>query len=323
MLENSPILHVVAGVLRDPQGRILLAQRHPSSPFAGLWEFPGGKCEPGESPEQALRRELLEELGVEIGLVSRLIRVPWIYPEKTIILEVYCVASYHGVAYAREGQALQWKAIAKLDVNEMLPADRPVVHALHLPAQYVITPSLESMQDVESLVNSLQTLLASGSRLLQLRAPRLKREDLRMLAVDLRAKCHRYDAQLLVNADIDLAKELNLDGVHLCSAQLFALDRRPLPSNKWVAASCHNWEELTRAIYLNVDFATLSPITHTSSHPGVQSLGWQQFSQLCEAAPFPVYALGGLKLTDLEIARHHGAQGIAGISAFWPPALQV
>ena len=86
---NAGLVHVVAGIVRDEQGRVLLAQRPPGKHLAGLWEFPGGKREPEESPEHALRRELAEEIGIDTGAVEPLIAVPWHYPEKSVLLDVY------------------------------------------------------------------------------------------------------------------------------------------------------------------------------------------------------------------------------------------
>jgi 8-oxo-dGTP diphosphatase len=85
-----------------------------------------------------------------------------------------------------------------------------------------------------------------------------------------------------------------------------------------VGASCHDASQLARAVTLGADFATLSPVTATASHPGAASLGWPAFQVLAEAAALPVYALGGMGPSRLEEAHAAGAQGVAGISGFWP-----
>src|SRR5688572_32259365 len=94
-------VHVVAGVLRDVRGRILLARRTAGRDLAGAWEFPGGKVEPGETPEAALARELEEELGIRIGASTPLIRVPQAYAHKRIVLDVRVVATFDGTAHGR------------------------------------------------------------------------------------------------------------------------------------------------------------------------------------------------------------------------------
>ena len=107
-------------------------------------------------------------------------------------------------------------------------------------------------------------------------------------------------------------------GVHLKSARLAALAGRPLPWHHVVGASCHDASQLARAVTLGADFATLSPVTATASHPGAASLGWPAFQVLAEAAALPVYALGGMDSSMADEARSVGAQGVAGIGGFWP-----
>ena len=122
-------IHVVAGVLRDARGRILLARRTEGRELAGLWEFPGGKVEPGETPEAALVRELREELSVEATVGAAIICVDWAMPDKLLLLDVREVA-HQGVPRGVEGQALAWVPLHKLGDYPMPPADRPVVEVL-------------------------------------------------------------------------------------------------------------------------------------------------------------------------------------------------
>lgn len=312
MRENA--IHVVAGILRDDNGRILLAQRPSGKHLAGLWEFPGGKCEPGESPEHALRRELHEEIGVDIGTVEKLIAVPWRYPQKSIVLDVYDVTTYTGSAHGREGQALRWVTLGEIPAMPMPPADRPIITALRLPPHYVITPE---PADEPGFLRALERMLQAGEKCIQLRSKRLDLARLRALARAARELAHAARADLLLNDHIELARELGL-GVHLPATELMRLRERPLGEDVLVAASCHNERELAHAATIGVDFAVLGPVQHTVSHPHSEPLGWHRVSQLCASAPFPVYALGGLAVDDLALARAAGAQGVAGISAFWP-----
>ena len=311
---NNPI-HVVAGIVRDPTGRILLAQRLPGKHLAGLWEFPGGKCKAGEAPEAALRRELREELGIDVGAIEPLISFPWQYPEKTILLDVYDVLAFNGNTRGLEGQALRWLTVDQLAAMPMPPADRPVVASLRLPPYYAITPEPGEGQ---GFLTGFKRLLASGVKCIQLRSKSLPSARLLELARTARDLARPFGVSLLINSNIDIAEELALDGVHLPATDLMRLRTRPLGINRWVAASCHDENELAHAAMIGVDFATLSPIEPTSSHAAGTPLGWQRFGELCETVPFPVYALGGLGQQDVAKARSHGAQGIAGISAFWP-----
>ena len=122
-------VHVVAGVLRDARGRILLARRTEGRDLAGLWEFPGGKVEPGESPEDALVRELREELGVEAEVGAPVACVPLESPGRRLLLDVREVA-FSGLPRGLEGQALAWVPLRKLSDYPMPPADVPVVTEL-------------------------------------------------------------------------------------------------------------------------------------------------------------------------------------------------
>lgn len=311
----SERIHVVAGVLRDTTARVLLAQRQPGKHLAGSWEFPGGKCEPGESPRSALHRELLEELGIDVCEVERLIAVPWRYAEKSICLDVYNVLKYHGIPHGREDQALRWSAVSDLLEIPMPDADKPVLTALRLPREYLITPEPDG---TANFLIAARQALACGVRLLQLRSKHLEIERLCTVARALHELAVANGASLLLNDHVDLVEELGLDGVHLSASMLMRSAGRPLPSPSWVGASCHNESELEHAAKVRVDFAVLGPVLQTRSHPGRSPLGWERFARLCAEAPFPVFALGGLERRDLATAIAAGAQGIAGISAFWP-----
>ncbi len=313
---NRTPVHVVAGVLSDAQGRILLTQRPPGKHLAGLWEFPGGKCEPGESAEAALRRELREEIGVEIGALEPLIAFPWRYPEKSIFLDVYRVLEYVGEAHGHEGQALRWAAPDELADIAMPPADRPVIAALRLPRRYAITP--EPSGDPALFLRGFAKVLESGEKLIQLRSKHLPPADLRPLAMQARDIAAHVGAKMLLNDHLDLARELDLDGVHLSAAELLNCASRPLATDRWVGASCHDDHELAHAATIGVDFVTLGSVQPTASHPGAATLGWPGFAELCAKVSLPVYARGGLAISDQPRSIAAGAQGIAGISAFWP-----
>lgn len=313
------MIHVVAGALIDADGRVLLAQRPPGKHLAGYWEFPGGKVEPGESAQDALRRELREEIGVEVESAEPLIRVPWHYGEKSILLDAYVVRGFRGEPASGEGQALRWVPLDALDRREMPPADHPVITALQLPDVYLITPEPQvgSEGEREAFLARLQSALDRGIRLVQLRAKQLPREVLRELALAAQARVRAAGARMLLNGDIELVRELGLDGVHLSSAQLASLSERPLPRGFWVSASCHDADELHRAARLDVDFAVLGPVQATSSHPQASPLGWDRFAGLVSSCPLPVYALGGMLAKNIAASREASAHGIAGISGLW------
>lgn len=314
-------IHVVAGVIVDVRGRVLLARRRQDSDLPGLWEFPGGKREPGESSEQALARELHEELGIEAEVGQALIEVPQEYPGKRLRLEVRAIARWKGTPRGREGQALAWVEPDRLPRYSMPSADLPVVGVLRQPDRYLVTP--EPGPDLDAWLASLEAALANGITRVQVRAPALYRADghqaWRAVATAAVERCRAAGAEVLLNRDIALASGLEV-GVHLGSEQLPALSTRPLPGSLPVGASCHTLAELQAAQALGCDFAVLGPLQATATHPGAAALGWEGFAQLREQVGLPIYAIGGLGPDDLDQARRQGAQGVAAIRAFWPAA---
>jgi len=314
----APAIRVVAGVIRDELGRVLIAQRPPGKAHAGLWEFPGGKVEPGESDHEALGRELDEELGIRVAVSLPLRRTLWHYPGLDVELIVLEVKGYRGEPEPRHAAALRWVRPLELLSIPMPEADRPTALSLALPRIYAITP--EPGVDHAAFLHAFERTLISGVRLIQLRARQLGRPALGRLAIAAREIAQRHGALLLLNGDAELASETGCDGVHLRSTQLTLGRAEARERCGLVAASCHDGAELERARALGVDFATLSPVCATRSHAGVPALGWLRLAELCAICEFPVYALGGMARGDLDMAEQHGAFGIAGISSFWAPA---
>lgn len=121
---------VAAGILCDPKGRVLIAERLGGGPFHGMWEFPGGKIAPGETSPQALSRELAEELGIEVTHCSSFMNLRHEYDDRIVSIEFFIVSSWNCEPVGREGQELRWVPTEQLDADELLPADMPVVAAL-------------------------------------------------------------------------------------------------------------------------------------------------------------------------------------------------
>ncbi len=315
--EKLQPLQVAAGAIEDEKGRILVAKRAAHRHQGGLWEFPGGKLEPGENGRQALTRELWEELGIELIAAHPLIRIPYSYPDRRVVLDVWRVTHYHGEPHGREGQPLQWRFPDELPSLTFPPANEPIITALRLPPLYVITPSVTINFSAAALLAGLEQALLAGAKLFQLRSPGLTSSDYQSLAAAALTLCHRYGARLLLNASPALAQELGADGVHLNGVRLTTLTSRPWPKNGWVAASCHSAAELASARRIGADFVVLSPVRPTTSHPGSPILGWEGFAGLVREAALPVYGLGGMTMADVPTARSWGGQGIAAISAVW------
>ncbi|MBA2689609.1 MAG: Nudix family hydrolase [Burkholderiales bacterium] len=310
----TPIVDVGAAVITRSDGSFLLAERPAGKVYAGYWEFPGGKIEPGENPLQGLARELHEELGIEVEFASPWLTQIFTYPHAKVRLHFYRVTVWRGEPRGRENQRIAWQRPGEPPLQPMLPANTPVFRALQLPALYAISNAQEL--GVEPYLQRLQTALGNGLKLVQLRENWLEEAPLERLAIRVISHCRGHGAKVLINSDAALATRVGAEGLHLTARQLMQLKARP-PNIELLAASCHDAEELAKAIALGVDLVALGPVQRTRSHPEATPLGWHNFSRLIAASPLPVYALGGLTSADLAIAQQHGAHGIAMQRAAW------
>ncbi|RMQ43622.1 hypothetical protein ALQ04_02925 [Pseudomonas cichorii] len=309
-------VHVAAAVIRGADGRILIAKRADTQHQGGLWEFPGGKVEDGEAVQAALSRELQEELGIGVTAARPLIKIQHDYPDKQVLLDVWEVSAFSCEPHGAEGQPLVWASQRELAGYEFPAANKPIVAAARLPSDYLITPDgLETSE----LLRGMQKAIAGGIKLVQLRAPRGYDPKYRDLAVDAVGLC-AGKAQLMLKGPLEWLGDFPSAGWHLTAEQLrkYASRGRPFPEERWLAASCHNAEELALAEQMGVDFVTLSPVQPTQTHPDAQPLGWEEASRLIAGFTRPVFLLGGVGPDERQRAWECGAQGVAGIRAFWP-----
>lgn len=312
MVKQS-IVNVAAAVLQRPDGSFLLAQRPAGKIWAGYWEFPGGKFEQGESARDALVRELREELGIKVHTAYPWLMRVFTYPHATVRLHFFRVTAWSGELHPHEGQQFSWQQPTSVLVAPILPANAPILRALELPTLYAISNVAELGED--EFLTRLQIKLDSGLRLIQLREKYLAPDELKALARRVVSISHARGAKVLLNGDVALAQEIGADGVQLTSSQLTGLSERP--DVRWCGASCHNAEELRRAEELGCDFALLSPVLPTRSHPGAPHLGWQNFAAMTAESSIPVYALGGLAEEDMSVAWQYGAHGLALLRQAW------
>ncbi|PJK15164.1 DNA mismatch repair protein MutT [Lysobacteraceae bacterium NML07-0707] len=317
MSDMAPV-HVVAGVICDVRGRILLTRRTDGRDLAGLWEFPGGKVEKGESPAAALKRELREELGIEAEPGEFLISVPQAMPHKRIVLEVHHIRHWRGRVRGLDGQALAWVPAERLSQYLMPPADRPVVAALLHAPLYLVTPSPASMTDKQWL-HGFTAALTTGIGCIQLRAPGCESARWHALLGEAVAcaQAQSPSTRLVVNGDQALAEQYGI-GLHLPERLLMARAARDFPAALALGASCHNPDALRHAEAIGCDYAVVGQIKASASHPGKPGIGWAGFARLREVSSLPLYAIGGLGAEDMADARAQGAQGIAAIRALWP-----
>jgi len=180
----------------------------------------------------------------------------------------------------------------------------------HLPNLYLITP-----EPCNKFLYKLESCLEQGIRLVQLRAKTISESEYYSYAEQCLKLCENYNAQLFVNASLEMALSIGTHGVHLNSTRLYYYDKHPLKLS--VAASCHSLADIQQANKIGLNFIVLSPVKTTASHPDAKTLGWMKFSNLTKQSNCPVFALGGMKIQDITTAYQYGAHGIAAIRALW------
>ncbi len=312
-MSGGSLVRVAVAVMVRRDGSVLLAQRMAGTPYAGYWEFPGGKLEAGESAAQALHRELHEELGIEVTRATPWLTQQYAYPHAHVKLEFFRVHAWQGEPYGRDGQSIAWQTPGAFDVAPLLPANSIVLRALMLPPIYAIS-MVQELGEAQFLLRA-RAAIDGGVRLIQLREKSLSEEQVSRIAKNLSALGGRRGVRVLLNGDVEHARGLGCDGVHWTAARLVAAQARP--DDMLCAASCHDAGELARAAHLAVDFAVLGPVEPTPSHPGAEPMGWTRFADLVRGTPIPIYALGGLDHSDLDVALSHGAHGVALRRAAW------
>ena len=320
---SKPFVDVAVGVILGPDGRVLLGQRPEGKPWPAWWELPGGKIEAGETVQQALVRELQEELGIQVTEST-----PWVtytheYP-KTIVRLAFCkVTAWEGEPQGLENQALAWTHPQQpLEVGPVLPATEPPLRWLTFPDQYLLS-HIGTEAGLPAWLQRLEAALDKGVGLVQFREPQWQERALqdtgeqRRLEAAFHAvleRCRKSGALCLVNSVHPEAWWSQADGVHLRSSDV--LLHRAVPTKPaLVAASVHNEAERDAAAAMDVDFIVVGHVLDTPSHPDSPPLGWDRFQQLAQGAGRPAYAIGGLTPNSLREAQQHGAHGVAFLRA--------
>ena len=307
-------IHVVVGIiLRD--GFILIAKRPGDKHQGNLWEFPGGKLLDKEDPEDALIRELKEEVGIDVINTRPLIEFTYEYPDRSIILDARIINEWKGEVNGCEHQQVRWVKTGELEEYTMPPANKIIIDAIKLPTLYLVCPK-PYISDKDYL-NKLEICLSTGVKLLQLRCGDEYLDAHHDFIIKLIEMSNHHGAKILLNTTPEKASLFNAHGVHLNSNRLMRLDKRPFDHSKLVAASCHDESELKHACDIGADFLVLSPVLKTQSHPDSKTLGWKRFSILTKKTNVPVFALGGMQCGHMKLAWEHGAHGIAIQSHIW------
>lgn len=310
---TGALVRVAAAVLVRPDGQVLLAQRPAGKPYAGYWEFPGGKLEMGESPHAALVRELHEELGITVRRASPWLVQEFVYPHAHVELHFFRVFAWDGELHGHDGQAFAWQTPGQFTVAPLLPANTRILAALLLPPVYGISCAADS--DEDAFLARAERAFADGLALVQLRDKEWPRARRLAFAERLVPLARRHGARVMWNGTADDARRAGCDGVHWTAATLS--QSRERPRDMLAAASCHTRGELAHAGALALDFAVLGPVAATPTHSHATLLGWDGLAALVGGVQLPVFALGGLTAGDLSAAVQCGAHGVALRRAAW------
>ncbi|HDZ39559.1 MAG TPA: Nudix family hydrolase [Marinobacter sp.] len=319
-------VHVAVGVIVR-EGRVLIARRPDHVHQGGLLEFPGGKVEPEETVQAALVREIAEETSLQIPLKSLqpVICIRHDYGDKRVRLDVWRTDKARGEAHGREGQSIHWVSPNDLRDEDFPVANRGIIRALQLPFLLAITGHIHAGGEGGQQLHRALAALPAGlserdhARLVLLRAPSMSAEDYRALTESALGVCEPAGAGLILHGPPAVFDDNpGAAGLHLPWREARSLQARPVRDGVWLGVSCHDARQMDHAVAIGADYVVLGPVKPTATHPGSTVLGWAHFRELVSRAPIPVFALGGLTLTDLDEVQQAGGQGVAGIRYWWP-----
>lgn len=315
-MKHEP-LDVVAGILGNDRGEVLIARRPAHKHHGGLWEFPGGKREPGESPHDALVRELHEELGIEVRSSARCCNVREARPDRPLLLRTLRVLAFEGTPSPLEHDELAWCAPQLLATHDLAPADRRIASVLTMPKRLAVTPGPERFNEAEWM-KRIDTAIAIGFDRLHLRRGHSTWADHLPLARRIVARVREAGITIAVHDDPDLAHTLSADALHVSGARLpqWPIDQLRAAA-PLIGVSTHRDDEPSRINELAPDYLLLGNVRETPSHPGRAGIGWNGFEEYALRCDAPMYAIGGVAPSDHVEAEQHGAIGIASISAWF------
>ena len=284
-------IHVIAGALRDGQGRVLIAQRPRGRHMAGRWEFPGGKLGSGEDSYSGLKRELAEELGIAVREARPLIRLRYEYPDRRVMIEAWQVTAYEGEPKALDSQALTWVRPDELPRHDLLEADRAIVTALRLPR---LARVISNVYELAALNGSAaQTLLwqpVPGDAMVSLDTVRTAR-----------AAGHRV---FVFGSDVAAVRDAALAG---CDGAVLPWQGQSLHVDRdgsfLIGVHCEDAESAHEALREGAHFLVVAPADAPMEQQALESL--------CESVGLPVFAGWYPNASRLERVQQAGAHGCA------------
>jgi 8-oxo-dGTP diphosphatase len=312
---QPPSIDVAVSIMRSSDGRVLMAERTARQISAGFWELPGGKVDPGETPQQAAVRELAEEIGVHALAVRPWVCYEHVYRTRRLRLFFFRIERWSGMPVGREGQRIAWVDPAAPEVAPILPSVERLLFGLGLPALCAVTRT-ERDGGPRNTLERLAVALQAGLKLIQVREPGMAPDQRVAFARQVEALARPFGARVLLTGSALEARRAGLSALHSTAAEVRRLYARP-PVRFWMA-SCHDAPDLERATALGADAAVLSPVVFRPAHPERAALGWEGLERLAATAGIPVYAGGGVSAAQLAAAQRAGAIGIA-TAEFTPP----
>ena len=308
-------IRVALGIVKNYQGKILVTRRNPGTHLGGQFEFPGGKLEGNESSETALKRELKEELNLELQQCRPLIQIPYSYPDRDVFLDVFLVTKFSGNPYGNEMQELFWIDINDLENIDFPDANLGIIRALQLPRLIAVTPSVD--QCPEFLQHFERTVRQERISVIHLRSHELDAMQYLRLAENCLEICRKHLTQLVLNYKAEILEKIDAAGLHLTSSRLLATQERPLGKDYLISASCHDLNEVRHASGIGLDYIFLGPVLEKAVVTGASLLGWQNFFELVQHSSIPAYAIGGLGACNIDHSVGLGGQGVAAIRDVW------
>jgi 8-oxo-dGTP diphosphatase len=296
----KPIVDVAIAILIH-RGKILVGWREEQQHQGGKHEFPGGKVEQGETPEEACRREIYEEVGIGLKDWHQFDYIHHEYDD--IIVNLHLFHSYVPDELLNLiHQPWAWYTRDQLLHLNFPKANKNIIKRLYWPHLIKISNTLSTVE--------------SSDALLYWRIEEFEPQYIEQLT----ALDEGQRSSLIINVDIwrQLSPELQkqIKTVHLKQSQLMNLHKGDLRVGVRYIAACHDAVSLKQAQQIGCDAIFISPVKPTMTHPEAVALGWERFSDLAQNSQIPVFALGGVHPDDLATAQQHGAYGLAGIRNF-------
>lgn len=294
----KPQVDVAIAILLH-NSQVLVGWREAKQHQGNKYEFPGGKVEVGESAVAACRREVLEEVGVDLEHWHPFAFIQHEYDDVVVNLNIFhAVVSAELLSHIR--QPWTWYKRAQLMQLNFPKANLPLLQRLSWAEKVKISAELDSLIQLPS------------EQWLYWRTELSLDEQLRVLAELSVEQLPRLIVNLELWQAMNSIQQAKIAAIQLKQIQLLQLEQGALQQGQRYIASCHDLASLKHAEHIGCDAVFLSPVQHTPTHPDAQVLGWTQFAELAAQMHIPVFALGGLQQQDLALAQRHHAYGIAG-----------